>query len=58
MEIKKGETKTVRHAKVENGYIVTLETSKETAKGIEFKTKQYIAKTADETDKLLNELIK
>ncbi len=57
-EIKKNETRTVSHKKVENGYIITLRTEKQNSKGWDSTEKQYISKDAIETTKLLKDLIK
>ena len=57
-DIKKNETKTVSHKKVENGYVITLNISRETKNNFESSSKQYIAKDAIETNKLLIDLIK
>lgn len=57
-EIQKNQTKTVSHKKVENGYVVTLSTTTEKKEKFEHESKQYVTKTAMETNELIAKLIK
>jgi len=51
------EKKSVSFRKVKNGYIVRLDIEKNTSKGYDYKTEEYVASKPKEATELMNSLI-